>query len=202
LPSMEECHSYVAFRVGCRVGGMLDDDRQPLEASTTNPCSTRARLRERPPSNPAADGSNGCGTEISGHQGILLSPIAPMSARLLACPSCARHIRMTEATCPFCAARCPVSFATACAASLLPLPGRRSRAGWFHLGARAAAGVGGGAAIAIALTCCDNSVKALYGGPPPDFPPHEPAAASGDAGTFSAEMDGGALPVTAPGDAG
>jgi hypothetical protein len=34
-----------------------------------------------------------------------------MPSRLLACPSCARHVRTSEARCPFCGAPCPDSFA-------------------------------------------------------------------------------------------
>jgi hypothetical protein len=54
-------------------------------------------------------------------------------ARLLACPSCSRHVRATESACPFCAGSIPASFRD------LPAPrppGRRlSRAALYAIGA-------------------------------------------------------------------
>ena len=50
-----------------------------------------------------------------------------MSARLLACPSCSRHIRLTEERCPFCGVACPDSFASS--PSPVPPPRGLSRAG-------------------------------------------------------------------------
>lgn len=60
-----------------------------------------------------------------------------MSDRLLPCPACARHVRSSEGTCPFCAAGLPVARAAQ------PVPrstgARLSRAALFALGASAAA---------------------------------------------------------------
>jgi len=85
-----------------------------------------------------------------------------MSARLLACPACSRHIRLTEERCPFCGAPCAASFAS----SPLPVPPPRghTRAGLFRFGALAVAGVGGSAALATMVGCSNTTVP--YGVPP------------------------------------
>jgi hypothetical protein len=102
-----------------------------------------------------------------------------MSARLLACPACSRHIRLTETRCPFCGVTCPDSFASTPA----PVPppdglSRAERSGYARTAARVAATVGSGAAIAIALSCSrdDDNERAFYGAPPPN-PSHMPIAA-------------------------
>jgi hypothetical protein len=104
---------------------------------------------------------------------------APVPARLAACSSCARHIRVDEERCPFCGVTCPDAFAS----SRTPEPPPRglSRAelsGYARTAARVAATVGSGAAIAIALSCCDHprsddNEVAVYGGPPPDAAPRD-----------------------------
>ena len=111
-----------------------------------------------------------------------LSHTPRMPARLLACPACTRHIRVDEERCPFCGVTCPGAFAS----SRTPEPPPRglSRAelsGYARTAARVAATVGSGAAIAIALSCCDHprsddNEVAVYGGPPPG-PSHMPIAA-------------------------
>jgi hypothetical protein len=81
-----------------------------------------------------------------------------MPARLLACPACARHIRVTEAHCPFCGATCPESLAST--PPLAPPPRGLSRAGLFRFNALAAAGVvGGGAALATGLTASCGRIE-------------------------------------------
>ncbi len=53
-------------------------------------------------------------------------PARPLvRARLLACPSCARHLRATERTCRFCGAPLPETFADA---PVVSRPGRMGRA--------------------------------------------------------------------------
>jgi hypothetical protein len=54
-------------------------------------------------------------------------------ARLLACPSCARHVRATERACPFCATSLPETFAAA-PAPRAPTK-RLSRAALYAFGA-------------------------------------------------------------------
>jgi len=54
-------------------------------------------------------------------------------ARLLACPSCSRHVRATERACPFCAAALPETFAAAPAPR--PPPKRLSRGALYAFGA-------------------------------------------------------------------
>lgn len=58
-----------------------------------------------------------------------------MSERLLPCPSCNRHIRVSEAQCPFCAGAVPVGFGGG-AQRARPAP-RLSRAALFTLGSLA-----------------------------------------------------------------
>lgn len=80
-----------------------------------------------------------------------------MTARLIPCPACARHVRAGEADCPFCSANLPET--------LPPVVGkpnqRLGRAALFAFGA-AAAGV-------VAVTGCgDDTIGSLYGAPPTD----------------------------------
>jgi hypothetical protein len=111
-----------------------------------------------------------------------------MPARLLACPSCARHIRVDEERCPFCGATCPETFASTPA---LARPLARTAA-------RATAAVGSGVAIALALSCCEATHPlVLYGAPPLPLADDLTDAGAGD--------DLGAPPRTralAPGDGG
>lgn len=105
-------------------------------------------------------------------------------ARLLPCTSCARHVRASETSCPFCAASL---VAQATAATSSP-PGRRlSRAALFALGASAAA-----------VAACSGSVTALYGAPPSD------GGALDGSRDASGDDDGQAIPAygIAPMDAG
>jgi hypothetical protein len=74
-----------------------------------------------------------------------------MPIYLVACPSCSRHIRLTEARCPFCGVTCPESLASSPAP--VPPPRGLSRAGLLRFNVLAAAGmVGGSAAYATVLT--------------------------------------------------
>lgn len=76
---------------------------------------------------------------------------------LVPCPTCARHVRVSEATCPFCAASLPDT--------KTPMPGtsqRLSRAAAYAFTATVAAATGG------ALVACSSSsaqTQALYGAP-------------------------------------
>jgi hypothetical protein len=81
-----------------------------------------------------------------------------MPARLLACPSCARHIRVDEERCPFCSVTCPESFATS-PAPVAP-PRGLTRAGLVRFGAFATVGaVSGGMALGAALTASCGEVR-------------------------------------------
>lgn len=62
-----------------------------------------------------------------------------MSERLLPCPSCNRHIKVSEAQCPFCAGAVPAGFGEG-AQRVRPAP-RLSRAALFALGSIAVAPV-------------------------------------------------------------
>jgi hypothetical protein len=77
-------------------------------------------------------------------------------ARLLACPSCLRHVRVTEDACPFCASGIPASFRD------LPMPRpparRLSRAALYAFGATT---------IGLA-TACSGSVTNIGGDAAPD----------------------------------
>lgn len=98
-------------------------------------------------------------------------------ARLIPCSSCARHVRATEAACPFCSAVLPVTQATR------PLPRstgtRLSRAALFALGASAAA----------VAACSSDRVVAVYGAPPIIEDSGAPDAA--DAGDAAKRPEGG-----------
>ena len=86
-----------------------------------------------------------------------------MSAHLVPCPSCSRHVRSSESACPFCAS------ALAPSAGPAPRsPGQRlSRAALFALGASAAA-----------VAACAGSTTPLYGAP------------AGDSGALDGTPDG------------
>jgi hypothetical protein len=100
-----------------------------------------------------------------------------MPSRLLACPACARHVRVLETVCPFCAAELPATFGD----GPLPAPPPKglSRSAVYRHGVLAAAGaVAGTAAIGLGgggvlASACTNSISQ------PD-----------DAGTF-VEYEGG-----------
>jgi len=118
-----------------------------------------------------------------------------MTARLLACPSCARHIRLTEERCPFCGTACLES-----SDATMPPPRGLSREELYNharTAARVAGVVGGGVAIAIALSACDHSSQGvIYGGPPSglstDMPDASPEGSlPGDAGSGGSKKTGG-----------
>jgi len=73
-------------------------------------------------------------------------------ARLLACPGCARHVRVSEPACVFCGLVLPKSFADKPA---LPRPPRMNRAGLF-----AYAGVLAASAAALVTSSCGGSLEA------------------------------------------
>jgi hypothetical protein len=74
-------------------------------------------------------------------------------ARLIACPSCSRHVRTSESACPFCKGELPASFAS------LPAPRppsvRLSRAALYAFGA---------SSIGLAAACSSTATPA-YGAP-------------------------------------
>jgi hypothetical protein len=77
-----------------------------------------------------------------------------MTARLLACASCARHIRVDEERRPFCRRATPDDFGDR--PVLMPPPLGLSRAelhDYARTAARVAGAVGGSAALATLLSC-------------------------------------------------
>lgn len=102
-------------------------------------------------------------------------------ALLLPCPACARHVRRTEASCPFCASPLALQGAPA---PVLPST-RLGRAATFAFGA----------AMATNLSAC-----AMYGGPPEtDTGPRDAMTSEIDGGTDvdAASEDDAAVPVDA-----
>jgi hypothetical protein len=84
-----------------------------------------------------------------------------MSASLIPCPECARHVRANESGCPFCGQALPSDLARA----PLPLPppsglSRGSRFLYAKLGLKALAGAVAGASM---LACSDETTIAAYG---------------------------------------
>jgi len=98
------------------------------------------------------------------------------NAHLRACPSCARHARVSETACPFCGAEFDQAFRSS------PEPqGPRVRLARAALVAFGALGTG-----SIAATpACGSSSEPLYGGVPIMMEPVDGSAAqdSGDAGS-------------------
>jgi hypothetical protein len=84
-----------------------------------------------------------------------------MPTRLLACPSCARHVRVSEVHCPFCGADC--SAPVGCGPPRAP-SGRVTRLGLLAYGT----------AGALAVAACSGGEARpgpLYGAPPCDAGP-------------------------------
>ncbi len=116
------------------------------------------------------------------------------SAHLRPCPACARHVRVSEAGCPFCGER----FAAAFRASPRPAPpgARLTRAALFALGT---------GTMAMTPACSSSSAPVVaepaYGGPPQN---EDSGGVPGNAdGSPGFEYDGsigalyGAFPVDA-----
>jgi hypothetical protein len=100
-------------------------------------------------------------------------------AHLHPCPGCARHVRVTDVVCPFCAATFDDSFH---AVPELQAPrGRLTRAALFALGT---------GTLSVAAACSSSSQPA-YGGP----------VVLVD-GAAPVEEDAGSTPDAGPGDAG
>jgi hypothetical protein len=100
-----------------------------------------------------------------------------MPARLLACPSCARHIRTHEERCPFCGVTCSEVFADA--QVLMPPPrglGRAELYEYARTAARVAGAVGSGMALAATLGGCNSNE--VYGSPHPHVEPDAAAIAT------------------------
>ena len=99
--------------------------------------------------------------------------------RLLACPSCGRHVRIAELACPFCEAPLPLSFANAIipqVASGAPPGIRLSRGALFALGATS---------LTLAAACS-----------------HPEGVATADASAVTAEAAGRDQGVSSSSDAG
>ena len=82
-------------------------------------------------------------------------------AHLLPCPTCARHVRVTESSCPFCGALLEESFRASPRIVRRPI-GRVTRASIYALGT---------STVAFATACGDPTITPLYGAPgypPPD----------------------------------
>jgi len=83
------------------------------------------------------------------------------TAHLVTCEECSRHVRASEAACPFCGAAIATALRTSAPRRA---PGMRlSRAGLVAVGAFAVA-----APIALA-GCAESAQMAVYGGPPPEL---------------------------------
>jgi len=103
---------------------------------------------------------------------------------LSACPACERHVRVSETTCPFCAATLSDAFRATPAPRRLAT--RLSRAALFALGTTGA--------TAAALACSDDSTETslenccpdAYGGPPIPFDARVTAPGRADAGAGDA----------------
>ena len=67
-----------------------------------------------------------------------------MSAHLVACPSCARHVRVSEQACPFCRTSLPASFAAAPGPRTVGV--RLKRAALYAIGGTLTVACGGGLA--------------------------------------------------------
>jgi len=74
-----------------------------------------------------------------------------MRARFVPCPSCARHVKQSDSTCPFCGNEIPNVI----------VPARRVAAGRLSRSALFAAGAAG---LALATMDC-GSAQSSYGGP-------------------------------------
>src|ERR1700679_2314267 len=75
------------------------------------------------------------------------------SAHLVACPSCARHVRVSEAVCPFCAT--PVPDTTRNLEARRPPTERLSRSALYAFG--------GGGSLAVAAACGGATVTGTDG---------------------------------------
>jgi hypothetical protein len=92
-----------------------------------------------------------------------------MAACLLACPGCARHVRLNESRCPFCRVALPDDFGGGQVP--VPPPAGLSRAGLLSYGAlRIVVGTGVLVSAAMMSAGCDAGNSSDYGGPPPEVP--------------------------------
>ena len=76
-----------------------------------------------------------------------------MKARLLACPGCARHVRVSEPSCLFCGLVLPESFRNE---AVVPRPPRMTRGGRFTYRARAIAA----STAALVTASCGGALEA------------------------------------------
>jgi hypothetical protein len=83
-------------------------------------------------------------------------------ARLLACPSCSRHVRISEIACPFCEARLPESFGSGPA----PVPPPAGLSRYERAFARPAAVLSAAVlatSIVVSADGCDANLGYAYG---------------------------------------
>lgn len=113
------------------------------------------------------------------------------------CPSCSRHVRPSEAACPFCKTALPeVSGEPAMPGRVVP---RVGRAAIFAFGAMATAGCDGGVAPAYGTPVLDaggpdafvGAFDAAYGAPPFDASLDATAVVEDAPSTEDADRDGG-----------
>jgi hypothetical protein len=104
-----------------------------------------------------------------------------MPSRLVACPACVRHVRVSEPRCPFCAAALPPDLALR--AAPVPPPRGLSRSALFRYGTVATAGAALGT-ITFALTgglfasaCTETLAQIDDGGMFPQYDGDHPPAA-------------------------
>lgn len=127
-----------------------------------------------------------------------------MSTQLVPCPACTRHVRVSEALCPFCAAALPDELRSR--PPQAPLSSRLSRAATYALGTGKSRGArlatrAALAAAALGAAGCSAPVP-LYGGPPVDLGTDTGAApAYGAPADLGPATDSGGSDA-APSDAG
>jgi hypothetical protein len=82
-------------------------------------------------------------------------------AHLVACEGCARHVRASEAACPFCG--------VAIAATVRESSPKRGPAMRLSRAGLAAFGVSAVVAPMVLAGCAESQQMAVYGGPPPEL---------------------------------
>jgi hypothetical protein len=103
-----------------------------------------------------------------------------MSSRLLACPACSRHVRVSESHCPFCGTELAATFGLGPGPE--PPPRGLSRAALYRRSLAAAGAVAGsafmalGGGAALASACTDNISQPDDAGTFPEFEGGHPMA--------------------------
>jgi hypothetical protein len=119
-----------------------------------------------------------------------------MGVRLVACPSCARHVRVGEGDCPFCGRSLGDSFG---ARPLPPPPAASlSRGERYLLGVGILAGVVTSGAVLAACNPSSPSAIAAYGAPPPTaVEPPSPSVSPEASPPMTGEIYGAPPPMAA-----